>query len=134
MKSGQAIIAKAIDIDKEDTPVRSAHSFLLRRIDEMEQQAKLKSLLEAARGELDVRHFTAALKILDEAEQLDPANPAGISMISAAKLGKEQEQRRRILEQIQSEIAAATSAEQLTAAAKRVDDALEDACQLSLSC
>lgn len=124
VKSAQAIIAKAGDIDNEDTRVRAAHGALMRRIEEMERQARLKSLLEAARGELDSRHFTAALKILDEAEQVDPSNPAVISLISAARLGREQEQRRRMIDQLQVEMAGATTIEQLTGAARLVDEAL----------
>jgi len=124
LKSAQAIIAKAVDIDSEDTRVRAAHGALMRRIGEMERQVRLKSLLEEARGELDSRHFTAALKILDEAEQVDPSNPAVISLISAARLGREQEQRRRMIEQLQVEMAAATTIEQLTGAARLVDEAL----------
>jgi len=124
LPSAQAILAQAVDVDKEDTRIRVAYSALRRRVEEKERQTKLKSLLDAARGELESSHFTAALHLLREAEQVDDSNAAVISLISSARAGHEQQQRRRLIEKLQNEMEMASTLEQLTNAARGVDEAL----------
>ena len=76
-------------------------------------------------GRYGARHFTAAMEALAEVERVDPSNPELITLQAAAKSGREQEQRRRILEQLQNEVSLASSLEELTRAAQLVDQALE---------
>lgn len=124
LKSAEGIIAEDMEIEEEDTRIRAAYSALVRRIGERQRQVRLNSLLAAARRELDSRRFTAALKILGEAEQVDPTDPALISLLSTAKIAREQEERKRVVEELQVQIAAAVSLDQLRNAAKCVEDAL----------
>ena len=63
--------------------------------------------------------------MLFRSERVDPSNPELITLQAAAKSGREQEQRRRILEQLQNEVSLASSVEELTRAAQLVDQALE---------
>ena len=65
------------------------------------------------------------MKLLNDVEQIDPSNPELISLLKQAKAGQEQEQRRRVVEQLQNEISLATTHEQLTTVAARVNMALE---------
>jgi len=125
LQSAEAVIAKALEIDGTDSRVRAAHVALGRLIEEAARQAKAKQLLENARREIGARHFTAAMEALAEVERVDPSNPELITLQSAAKTGREQEQRRRILEQLQNEVSLASSLEELTRAAHLVDQALE---------
>jgi eukaryotic-like serine/threonine-protein kinase len=123
--AAEAVIAKALEVDREDSRVRAAHVTLARLIEQTARQAKAKMLLENARKEIGARHFTAAMNVLAEAEQVDPSNPELITLQAAAKSGREQEQRRRILEQLQNEVSVASTVEELTRVARLVDQALE---------
>jgi hypothetical protein len=121
----EAVIAKALEVDRDDSRVRAAHTALARLIEEAARQAKAKQLLENARKEIGARHFTAAMEALAEVERVDPSNPDLIALQAAAKTGREQEQRRRILDQLQNEVSLASTFEELTRAAQLVDQALE---------
>jgi tetratricopeptide (TPR) repeat protein len=124
LESAEAVIAKALEVDSEDSRVRSAHVALARLIEEAARQAKARQLLENARKEIGARHFTAAMEALAEVERVDPSNPELITLQAAAKSGREQEQRRRILEQLQNEVSLASTVEELTRASQLVDQAL----------
>ena len=125
LESAGAVIAKALEVDREDSRVRSAHVALARLIEEAARQAKTRKWLESARKEIGARHFTAAMEALAEVERVDPSNPELISLQSAAKSGREQEQRRRILEQLQNEVSLASTVEELTRAIQLVEQALQ---------
>jgi serine/threonine-protein kinase len=125
LEAAQAIIAKALDLDKDDSRVRAAYAAVVQQVEEAARLAKTRQLLDSARSEMGSRRFTAAMKLLSEVEQIDPSNPEVISLLKQAKSGQEQEQRRRVVEQLQNEISVATTHEQLTTAAARVNMALE---------
>jgi eukaryotic-like serine/threonine-protein kinase len=125
LEAAGAVIAKALEVDRDDSRIRAAHVALARLIEEAERQAKVKKLLETARQEIAARHFTAAMEALAEAEKVDPSNPELIKLQGAARQGREQEQRRRILEQLEREISIASTADELARAGKLVEQALE---------
>jgi serine/threonine-protein kinase len=125
LDAANAVIAKALEVDRDDSRVRAAHVTLARLIEEAARQAKTRRFLESARKELGARHFTAAMEALAEVEMVDPANPELISLQTAARQGREQEQRRRIVEQLQNEVSVASTVEELTRAAQLVDQGLE---------
>jgi tRNA A-37 threonylcarbamoyl transferase component Bud32 len=125
LREAEAVIGKALEVDRDDSRVQVAHVALARQIEEAARQTKAKQLLESARKEISARHFTAAMEALAEVERVDPSNPELMTLQAAAKSGREQEQRRRILEQLQNEVSLASSIEELTRAAQLVDQALE---------
>ena len=125
LEAAQVIIGKALDLDKEDSRVRAAFAAIIQQAEKSARLAKTRQLLEAARSEMGGRRFTAAMKLLSDVEQIDPREPEVISLLKQAKSGQEQEQRRRVVEQLQNEISVATTHEQLTTAAARVNIALE---------
>ena len=124
LEAAGAVIAKALEVDGEDSRVRAAHVSLARLLEEAARQAKTRKLLESARKEIGARHYTAAMEVLAEVERVDPSNPELITLQAAAKSGREQEQRRRILEQLQNEVSLASTVEELTRAAGLVEQAL----------
>ena len=124
LEAAGAVIAKAVEVDRDDSRVRAAQVALARLIEEGERQAKTKKLLESARNEIASRHFTEAMEVLAEAEKLDPSSPELIKLQSATRQGREQEQRRRILEQLENEVSIASTLEELTRAANLVEQAL----------
>jgi serine/threonine-protein kinase len=121
----QAVIAKALEVDEDDSRARSAHAALVRQVEDAARLAKTRRLLESARDEVGARHFTAAIELLTEAERSDPSNPDLFSLLDMARAGQEQERRRRIVERLQSEIAIAISAEEVQRALVLVEEALE---------
>jgi len=125
LEAAGAVIAKAMEVDSNDSRVRAANVALARLIEEAARQAKTRKLLENARKEIGARHFTAAMEVLSEIEKVDPSNPELIPLQTAAKQGREQEQRRRILEQLQNEVSVASTVEELTRAAQLVEQALQ---------
>ncbi|MBV9622548.1 MAG: protein kinase [Acidobacteria bacterium] len=125
LKNAHLVMAKALEIDQDDSRVRAVFAALTRQVEELERQVKVKRLVESARAEIDAHRFTAALDILNEAERIDPSNPSIIALLRTASLGREQGERHRILEQIQTEVAVATTVQELLNAAKLVDEALQ---------
>jgi hypothetical protein len=124
LEAAGAVIAKAVEVDRDDSRVRAAQVGLARLIEEAERQAKAKKLLESARQEIGSRHFTEAMEVLAEVEKVDPSNPELIKLQSAARQGREQDERRRILEQLENEVSIASTIEELSRAANLVEQAL----------
>jgi eukaryotic-like serine/threonine-protein kinase len=120
LRKARSVIAKALEIDREDSRVLAA----ARRIEELTLQGKAKQLLQSALVEIDARHFTKAIELLKEAEQIDPSNPELILLLNAAKSGREDQQRRRVLDQLQNEAALAGNREQVVKVLKSVEEAL----------
>ena len=125
LEGAKAGIAKASEVDSEDSRVRSAYVALARLIEEATRQARAVELLENARKEIGARHFTAAMEVLAEAERVDPSNPELIKLQAAARSGRDQEHRRRILEELQNAVALAATPEEVARAVQLVDQALE---------
>ena len=119
------VIAKAVELDANDSRVRAAHVALGRLIEESARQAKARKFLDNARQEMSVRNFTAAMEALSEVEEVDPSNPELIGLQSAAKTGREQEQRRRTLDQVQNEVSLAHTVEELARVGQLIDQAIE---------
>lgn len=125
LEAAQAVIARALEVDRDDSRVRAAHVALARLIEEVARQKKARQLMDAARNAISARHFTAAMDLLAEVEHVDASNPELIPLLAAAKSGREQEQRRRILEQLQNEISLATGAEDFARALELVEQSLQ---------
>src|SRR5262249_40594335 len=121
----QAIIAGAIQLDKDDSRVRAAFAVLAQQAEDAARQARVRTLLEAAQNELSGRRYTGAIKLLREVEHIDPANPELISLLKAAESAREQEQRRQVVDQVQREIDLAVTLEQLLRAANLVEQSLK---------
>jgi serine/threonine protein kinase len=124
LQGAEAGIAKAREVDSDDSRVRAAHVALARLIEGAAVQAKAQELLENARREIGARHFTAAMEVLAQVERVDPSNPELIKLQAAAKSGRDQEHRRRILEELQNEVSLASTPEEIARAAQLVDQAL----------
>jgi eukaryotic-like serine/threonine-protein kinase len=125
LEAAQAVIARALEVDRDDSRVRVAHVALARLIEEVARQKKARQLLDAARNQISARQFTAAMDLLAEVEHVDASNPELIPLLAAAKSGREQEQRRRILEQLQNEISLATGAEDFARALDLLEQSLQ---------
>lgn len=119
------VVEKAVEVSGGDTRLRNIHNEISREVRTQAQQEQMKELLGKARQELGSRRFTAAIEILREATKIDPSQAEVDSLMQAAVSGQEQEQRRRIIEQINAEIESALSNGDYERAGDLLDRALE---------
>lgn len=119
------VVEKALDLDPENTGVRAIHEDLAQKMKLAAQQGQVRELLLKARQEIASRHFTAAIEMLQEASQIDPAAPEMETLLQTAVSGQEQERRRKILEQIHAEIENCLNAENYDRATELAERAVE---------
>ncbi len=121
----QAIVEKAINLDANNSRLRAAYNALVRQADEAGQQLKVKALVEAAKDSLRQRNYLAVLNLVEQAEQIDPANLELQSLISAANEGLFQEDRRRLLDEIEGHLSAMITYDDVRRVAQMVRGALD---------
>jgi serine/threonine-protein kinase len=97
-------IEEVLALRPNDTRVKSLHRIIQKELDDRLKQKRLDSLLEAARKEITNRRYTAAFDILKEAEKVDPEAPQLRALIEKFTTAREQEQRRKELEQVSRQI------------------------------
>ena len=107
-----------------DTRVKSLYRMIQKELEERLKQRRLENLLEAARKEITNRRYTAAFDILKEAEKLDPEAPQLRALLDKFTTAREQEQRRRELEQVTRQIEQALNTDDHQAALSLVADGL----------
>jgi serine/threonine-protein kinase len=125
LAAAQAIVAKGLELDKENSKLRAAYSLLVRKAQEAAEHARAKKLIEAARNELQQRHFERGLELLKEAEGIDPSDEDLQKLLQAAQIGIRQRERRLLLDRIEAQLAAGMTLEEMEAALRSVDAALE---------
>ena len=124
-ESARAILKNAMELGTLSSKVRAAIAALDKESKEAERKARAKELIDAARLQIGVRGFQAAIDLLNEADRLDPSNPELHGLLSEANIGLEQERRRRIISDLENEAASATNIDQLQRVLQLVNTALE---------
>ena len=119
------VAGKALKLDETNTAIRFTVDELNRQAKLAAQQQQVRELLGKAREEYSARRFTRAIEILREVGKIDPSVPELDSLISEAVSGQEQERRRQLIGQIQSEIENSIGAGDYDRAADLIDRALE---------
>jgi len=115
---------KALRVDKSNSKGMVLVSILTKEAEEAERRAAVKSLLEAARGELSARHYQEAIEVLRRAEQVDPTNPELQLLLGDANSGMEQIKRRELVARLETEAFAAATFEQLQQCARMIQEAM----------
>jgi eukaryotic-like serine/threonine-protein kinase len=123
----QAIVEKAIGLDTNNSRLRSAYNALVRQAAEASQQAKVKALVDAAKDSLRQKNYLAVMNLVEQAEQIDASNLELESLTSAAKEGLFQEDRRRVLDEIEGQLSAMVTYDDVRRVAQMVKGALEKA-------
>ena len=116
----QEMMKQAMELDREDSGLRAAYQALVKEAEEAAREKKVRALLETAKNDVAARKFDSALESLNEIERLDPSNIEFLSLLKSAKSGKEQAERRHIVEQLQRDLDLANGYEQLTAVGKSI--------------
>jgi predicted Ser/Thr protein kinase len=119
------VVEKALQLDQTDTKVRALHAEYSRQAKIAAQQGQIRELLGKARLELNSRRFTSAIEILREVGKIDPSQAEMESLLQNAVSGQEQERRRKLLEQIQTEIENCLATEQFDRATELVERAVQ---------
>jgi len=118
-------IEKALRLDQNNTGIRAVYADLSRQAKLAAQRGQIREMLGKARQELSAGRFTAAIEILHEAGKLDPAQPEVESLLQTAASGQEQERRRRLIDQIQTEIEKCLAADDFDRATELIARAVE---------
>ena len=123
--TARAIMDEAMDVDAQDSRLLAAYAALARQVEEAAQRAKAWELIEKARAELKERRYAESIQILREIEQIDPFHPELHGLMSAANTGAQQEQRRKVLDEVEAVVARATTHEQARSALETIQAAIE---------
>ncbi len=119
------VLEKALRLDQDNTKLRAAYAAIAKQAQLAAQQGQIREMLDNARQEVSSRHFTAAIEILNQVSKLDPSLPELESLLQTAVNGQEQERRRKLLEQVQSQVESSLLADEYDRAAELVSRAIE---------
>lgn len=100
----QRVVARALAEDPENKRLASAGEILAREAEQAARQARITELLAKARSEVAARSLASAEKLITDAEALDPANVDADALRREIARLREQEQRRAILDEIETRI------------------------------
>ena len=125
LDSAKQAIEEALALAPEDVHTKSLYRAIQRDWTQREQRRQLHNLIEEARKEIASRHFTLALEVLRKAEEIDPGTPHLQALINAARSAREQEHRRKELDNAKREIEADLDRDDFQAACTKAEAALE---------
>ena len=121
----RAIVEKAIQLDTNNSRLRAAYQSLVRQAEEAARQARLKELLGTAKDALERKSYENVLDLVRQAESIDPENLDLKEITRAANDGIFQRQRRRLLDEIEDQVSAASTREDAERVALSIHQALE---------
>jgi serine/threonine-protein kinase len=104
LDTAKQAIEEVLERRPNDTRVKSLYRMIQKELDERMRQKRMETLLEAARKEMTGRRYTAAFDLLKEAEKVDPDAPTVRSLLESLNSARDQEQKRRDLEQFTRQI------------------------------
>ncbi len=114
-----AAVEEALQLDPGCGEAQALRTVVTREIAERNREAQINELLTEAQRQISSRHFTTAIEALNRAEKLHPAAPALKELMVLAASGREQERRRKEIEQLNADIQDALNRDDyLTACAK----------------
>ena len=123
-EAAKAIVKKALELDKQNSKVIAAYKVIEKEVEESERKARARKIIESGRLELVSGNFETAIGLLREADDLDPSDPELDPLLDQATQGLEQEQRRKIVNELNDEATLATTLDELQRVLNRVSEAL----------
>ena len=124
LDAAREAVETALAVAPDDTAARTLHRLISREIEERNRHQQMGTWLAEARQQISSRKFTAALEILQRAEELDPGAPEVQPLIVSAIAAQEQERRRRELEALTQEVDAALNRDDYRTALEKADEGL----------
>jgi hypothetical protein len=123
-ENAKAIVQKALELDKQNSKVIAACKVIEKEAEEAGRKAQARKIIESARLEIVARNFEKAIGLLREADALDPTDPELQPLLDQAAHSLEQEQRRKIVEELHNEAALATTLDEIQRVLNLVSGAL----------
>jgi serine/threonine-protein kinase len=123
-QSAIAAARKALELDGSNSKGILLVDLLTKEAEEARKRAEVKALLEAARGQLSVRHYKEAVDALQRAQQTDPTNPEVQLLLVDANSGLEQMRRKELIARLETEAFAAGTIEKLQQCARSIQEAM----------
>jgi len=123
-KAAISAAREALRIDESNSKGILLVSLLTREAEEAERRAAVRALLEAARGELSVRHYSDAVDVLQKAAQTDPTNPEVQLLLADANSGMEQMKRKELVARLETAAFAAATFDELQKCAQSIQEAM----------
>jgi serine/threonine protein kinase len=117
-------IEEALAVDPGDSRARALKAIVSKELAERSKRRAIEVLVGEAQKEVSARRFTEALEVLRRAEQLDPGAPEVQQLLGFVMTAREQENRKRALEQFSQEIEDLLNRDEYGAACARADEAL----------
>ncbi len=103
-RAAAQLIGEAITLDAGNTDLRNEQARILQEQERLVKLESRRKLKETGRASLEGRHFTEAIKVLRELLELDPTDSETQEMYQLAVAKQEEERRRKIIDQIVTEI------------------------------
>ncbi|HZD47111.1 MAG TPA: protein kinase [Silvibacterium sp.] len=119
------VLERALHLDQNNTRLRAAYAEFAKQAKLAAQQGQIRGMLQSAQQEISSRRFTAAIEILREVSKLDPGLPDAQNLLQVAVTGQEQERRRKLLEQVTTQVESSLLADQYDQALELVNRAVE---------
>jgi serine/threonine-protein kinase len=124
LKTAILFMDRALVLDEQDARVRQLHQALSRQAEEAQQRETAREMVEQARAKLRIRRFQDAIHLLRKAEELDQLQPDLQSLRAAAEAGLAEEERRAVLENMESRAGRAETQEDVAETLAMVEMAL----------
>jgi hypothetical protein len=125
LDTAKQAIEEVLSRRPDDTRVKSLYRMIQKELDERMRQKRMEALLESARKEMTNRHYTAAFDLLKEAEKVDPEAPALRSLLETFTSARDQEKRRRDLEQLTRQVEQAINTDDHQSALNLLADGMQ---------
>jgi tetratricopeptide (TPR) repeat protein len=97
-------VNKVLEIRADHAEARALEALIQKEIEDQTRKAKLKELLEEARREISGRNFTSALRVLSDAQTIDPSDSNTLGLIAWVSRRHEQEELKHELHEATNEI------------------------------
>ena len=125
LDAAKQAVEEALQFDHDAVEASTLYQTIQYDWGELARQRQLENFLEQARREIAGRNFTSALEILQKAEAFDPGAPQLKALIESATLGREQERRRRELDELSHDIEEALNRDDYSTASRKADEGLK---------
>jgi serine/threonine-protein kinase len=104
LSAAARLIGEALKLDEKNTDLRNEQARILQEQERLAKEQMRRKLKDAGRDNLAGRQYTGAIQVLREALELDPTDAEAQQMFQDAVSKQEEERRRKIIEQIVTEI------------------------------
>jgi len=119
-----AAVDEALEIDADSAEAQSLRGVVVKEKDVRTRQSEINSLLTEAQRQISSRRFTTAIGALQKAAAMDPSAAGVKELLALAESGREQERKRKEIEQLSAEIQEFINHDDYISASAKADEAV----------